>query len=184
MVRQHPQNCSVDVTHVECGVGHRPVWSRELHSRLDTKLADAVAVFGEIAPDTIAAAVKRLARENDLPDPESLFLTLPLNGNGQLPFHQAEHAIELAGLSCAPIHGARLPKKADQLPALIRLNDDSVAIIYEVAKEQVLLWKADAPEPIWTDTAEVDSVYVGQAIHVGGAAVRVRGIDDADIPKT
>jgi len=184
MVRQHPQNCSADATHVECGVRHRPVWSKDLHSRLDTKLADAVAVFGEIAPDTIAAAVKRLARENDLPDPESLFMTLPLNGNGQLPFHQAEHAIELAGLSCALIQGPRLPKKAHQLPALIRLNDDSVAIIYEAAKEQVLLWKADAAEPIWTDIAEIDSVYVGQAIHVGGAAVRAHGIEDSDVLKT
>lgn len=184
MVRQHPQNCSVDAIHAECGVGHRPVWSKELHSRLDTELADAVAVFGKTVPDTIAATVKRLARENDLPDPESLFATLPLNGNGQLPFHQAEHAIELAGLSCAPIHGARLPKKVHQLPALIRLSDDSVAIIYEAAKDQVLLWKADAAEPVWTDTAEVDSVYVGQAIHIGGAAVRARGVDDADVPKT
>lgn len=99
MVRHRQQNCSADATHVKSGVGLCPVWSIQLYSRLDSDLADAVAVIGDILPDSIAAAVKRFARENELPDPESLFLTLPMNGNGQLPFHQAEHALELAGLS-------------------------------------------------------------------------------------
>lgn len=184
MVRQRQQNCNVDAIHVDRGVGLGPVWSTKLYNRLDSDLADAVAVIGNILPDTVAAAVKRLARENDLPDPESLFLTLPKNGNGQLPFHQAEHALELAGLSCAPIHGTRLPKKSDQLPALIRLNDDSVGIVYEASKDQVLLWKADASELVWTNLEEVEAVYVGQAIHVGGAAVRHRGLDEDDAPKT
>lgn len=155
-----------------------------MYSRLDSELAGAVAVIEGLHPDSIAAAVKRLARENELPNPESLFLTLPTNGNGHLPFHQAEHALELAGLACTPIHGSRLPKKSEHFPALIRLNDDSVAIIYEVSKDQLLLWKVDRPEPVWTDTTEVEAMYVGQAIHVAGSAVRARGIDADDVPKT
>ena len=154
-----------------------------MYSRLDSELADAVAVIGNIAPDTIAAAVKRLARENELPDPDSLFLTLPANASGHLPFHQAEHALDLAGLSSVPLHGSKLPKKPTQLPALVRLNDDSVAIIYEVSKDQVLLWMADFVEPVWTNIDEVEATYAGEAIHVHGPAIRARGVDQADVRK-
>lgn len=155
-----------------------------MYSRLDSELADAVAVIGNITPDTIAAAVKRLARENELPDPESLFLTLPTTANGYLPFHQAEYALDLAGLSSVAVLGTKLPKKAGQLPALVRLNDDSVAIIYEASKDQVLLWMADFIEPIWTNIDEIEAAYVGEAIHVLGPTVRARGIDEGDVRKT
>ena len=155
-----------------------------MYSRLDSELADAVAVIGNITPDTVAAAIKRLARENELPDPESLFLTLPTNTNGHLPFHQAEHALELAGLSSAAVHGTKFPKKPRQLPALVLLNDDSVAIIYEASKDQVLVWMADFVEPVWTNMDEVEATYSGEAIHVHGPAVRARGLDESDVQKT
>lgn len=149
-----------------------------MYNRLDNELADAVEVIGSILPDSIIAAVKRLARENDLPDPGSLFLTLPMDSNGRLPFHQAENALELAGLTTAPLTSSRIPKKSEQMPALIRLNDDNVAIIYEATKEQALVWKADAAEAVWTDIAELESYYVGQAIHVSGNTNRLRSGDE------
>ena len=184
MARHRPQSCNADAIHVKDGVGLRSVWSIQLYSRLDSDLADAVAVIGDIHPDPIAAAVKRFARENELPDPESLFLTLPMNAKGQLPFHQAEHALELAGLSAIQVRGTKLPKKVDQLPALIRMNDDSAAIVYEASADQVLLWRADFSEPVWTDASDVEASYVGEAITVQGAIDRARGADASDTPPT
>jgi ATP-binding cassette, subfamily C, bacterial LapB len=149
-----------------------------VYHRLDIELADAIEVIGTISPDSIVEAVKRLARENDLPDPGGLFQTLPLDSKGRLPFHQAENALELAGLEAAPLAANRLPKKARDLPALIRLHDDSVAIAYEAAKDQMLVWKPGAADPVWTDMAELESDYVGQAIRVSGNANRLRSADE------
>jgi ATP-binding cassette, subfamily C, bacterial LapB len=149
-----------------------------VYERLENEVAAVLEGVGLAMPDTIMAAVRRLARENELPDPGSLFQTLPLDSKGRLPFHQAENALELAGLTTAPISGARFPKKAEQMPALIRLNDDSVAIVYETTRDQALVWKAEAAEPVWTDLAELESYYVGQAIHVSGNASRLRSGDE------
>lgn len=149
-----------------------------MYERLENEVAAALEGVGVTMPDTIIAAVKRLARENELPDPGSLFQTLPMDSKGRLPFHQAENALELAGLTTAPLPGGRIPKKAENLPALVRLNDDSVAIIYETTKDQALVWKAETGEPIWTDLAELETYYVGQAIHVSGNAARLRSGDE------
>ena len=149
-----------------------------MYERLENEVAAVLDGVGVAMPDTIMAAVKRLARENELPDPGSLFQTLPLDSKGRLPFHQAENALELAGLTTAPLSGAHLPKKAEHMPALIRLNDDSVAIVYETTKDQALVWKTETAEPVWTDLAELESYYVGQAIHVSGNANRLRSGDE------
>lgn len=149
-----------------------------MYGRLDNNVADIVEIREAALTDTIVAAVKRLARENDMPDPGSLFQTLPLDSKGRLPFHQAENALELAGLEASPLPGGRLPKKAKDLPALIRLNDDSVAIIYETTKDQALLWRAGSVEPVWTDMDDLQSYYVGQAIRVSGNASRLRSGDE------
>ena len=149
-----------------------------MYNRLDSELADAVEVIEKIMPDSIVAAVKRLARENDLPDPGSLFQTLPMDSKGRLPFHQAENALELAGLTTAPLVNGRFPKKAEHLPALIRLNDDSVAIVYETTRDQALVWKSESADAVWTDLTDLESWYVGQAIHVSGNAHRLRSADE------
>ena len=110
-----------------------------MYNRLDNELADAVEVIGSILPDSIVAAVKRLARENDLPDPGSLFQTLPMDSKGRLPFHQAENALELAGLTTAPLdRRVAFRKKQNSCLRSSGLNDDSVAIIYEATKDQAV----------------------------------------------
>lgn len=149
-----------------------------MDGHLDNILADGIEVVENVSPDSIVEAVKRLAREYDMPDPGGLFQTLPLDGNGRVPFHQTENALELAGLEAAPLAANRLPKKASDLPAIIRLNDDSVAIIYEASKDQMLVWKTGSAEPVWTDISDLESYYVGQAIRVSGNASRLRGTDE------
>lgn len=150
-----------------------------MYGRLDNNVADETGLKYVFSDDALVAAVERLARENDLPEPGSLFQTLALDSRGRLPFHQAENALELAGLHSMPLPGGALPKKARDLPALIRLNDDSVAIIYESTKDQALVWTSRAIEPVWTDTAELQAMYVGQAIHVSGNAARLRSGDES-----
>ncbi len=149
-----------------------------MYEAFETELKEALDSASASAPDALVAAVKRLARENELPDPGSLFQTLPMDSKGRLPFHQAENALELAGLTAMPLAEGRFPRKAEQLPALIRLNDDSVAIIYEATKDQALAWKIETTEPVWTDIAELESYFVGQAIHVSGNANRLRSGDE------
>ena len=150
-----------------------------MYERFENEVAEALAGVNSELPDTLVAAVKRLARENELPDPGSLFQTLPLDSKGRLPFHQAENALELAGLNSSPHAGGRLPKKAAHFPALIRLNDDSVAIVYETTKDQALVWKSENVDPVWIEKQDLESTFVGQAIHVTGTADRLRSGDES-----
>ncbi len=149
-----------------------------MNSLLEDNLAEALSAVTTAQPDPLVAAISRLAREYDMPDPGSLFQTLPLNTNGKLPFHQAENALELAGLQATELPGGALPKKSKHLPALIRLNDDNVAIIYEASKDQALVWKFGSDEPAWVDLQDLALLYVGQALQVQGNAARLRSGDE------
>lgn len=150
-----------------------------MNSLLEDNLAEGLSAVTTAQHDPLVAAINRLAREYDMADPGSLFQTLPLNANGRLPFHQAENALELAGLQATELPGGTLPKKSKHLPALIRLNDDSVAIIYEAGKEQALVWQPANDEPAWLDLHDLESRYVGQALHVQGNAARLRSGDES-----
>ena len=136
------------------------------------------AVENANAGDPLIAALARLARDFELPDPASVLQGLAVNGDGTLPFHQAENAADLIGLQYDTLPVGRLPAKSRHLPALVRMRDGA-AILYERSKDQVLLWSQGYDEPVWMDLDTVENDFAGQALHITGNA-NLRQGDDAD----
>ena len=140
---------------------------------------EALALAGQTGTtsgDPLIAALARLAREFELPDPGILLQGFAVNSDGTLPFHQAEIAAELVGLQCDTLPMGRLPTKSRQLPALIRTRDGA-AIVYESNKDQLLLWTPGSGEPVWTDAEAVEAEFAGQALHILGNANLRQGED-------
>lgn len=130
------------------------------------------AIAGQVATgagDPLIAALARLARTFELPDPGIVLQGLAVNSDGTLPFHQSENAAELIGLQCDPLPVGQLPSKSRHFPALIRMRDGA-AILYERSKDQLLLWLPGQTEPVWTDAAIVEAGYAGEALHILGNA--------------
>ena len=119
--------------------------------------------------DPLIAALARLARTFELPDPGIVLQGLAVNSDGTLPFHQAENAAELIGLQCDTLPIGQLPSKSRHFPALIRTRDGA-AVLYERSKDQLLLWSPGYAEPVWTDVAAVEAEFAGQALHILGNA--------------
>jgi ATP-binding cassette subfamily C protein LapB len=128
------------------------------------------------AGDPLIAALARLARSFELPDPGIVLQGLAVNSDGTLPFHQAENAADLIGLQCDTLAIGQLPSKSRHFPALIRTRDGA-AILYERSKDQLLLWSPGFAEPQWTDIAAVEADYAGQALHILGNANLRQGED-------
>jgi ATP-binding cassette, subfamily C, bacterial LapB len=136
---------------------------------IPTAGAEIAGQIGTSADDPLIAALARLARMFELPDPGIVLQGLAVNSDGTLPFHQAENAAELIGLQCETLPIGRLPSKSRHFPALIRTRDGA-AIVYERSKDQLLLWSPGFAEPLWTDIAAVEADYAGQALHILGNA--------------
>jgi ATP-binding cassette, subfamily C, bacterial LapB len=136
---------------------------------IPTAGAEIAGQIGTSAGDPLIAALARLARMFELPDPGIVLQGLAVNSDGTLPFHQAENAAELIGLQCETLPIGRLPSKSRHFPALIRTRDGA-AIVYERSKDQLLLWSPGFAEPLWTDIAAVEADYAGQALHILGNA--------------
>jgi ATP-binding cassette, subfamily C, bacterial LapB len=143
-------------------------------------ISPAVATLaGQAEPeagDPLIAALARLARDFELPDPGMVLQGMALNSDGTLPFHQAENAAELIGLQCDTLPVGRLPSKSRRLPALIRTRDGA-AIVYGRNKDQLLLWSPGDAEPVWTDVESVEEDFAGQALHILGNANLRQGED-------
>ncbi len=130
-----------------------------------------------VSSDPLIAAIARLAKEFDASAPASLFKTMPVDMAGRLSFHQAETAIELTGMKVDALPSGKLPKKTHQFPALLRLHNDGVAIIYDRNKGEALVWQPGNDEPAWMNIDEIDAMFVGQALHISGNAAQARSAD-------
>ena len=128
------------------------------------------------AGDPLIAALARLARAFELPDPGIVLQGLAVNSDGTLPFHQAENAADLIGLQYDTLPIGKLPSKSRHFPALIRTREGA-GIIYERSKNQLLYWSPELTEPMWTDADAIEAEYAGQALHILGNA-NLRSGDD------
>ncbi len=130
--------------------------------------------------DPLIAALARLAREFELPDPSILLKGLAVNSDGTLPFHQAENAADLIGLQYDTLPMGTLPAKSRHLPALIRTREGA-AIIYERNKDQALLWSLGHDEPVWQDIDAVEADFAGHSLHILGNAHIRKGEDGGTV---
>jgi ATP-binding cassette, subfamily C, bacterial LapB len=146
-------------------------------NRFDYNKAGNDAGQDAVSSDPLIAAITRLAKEFDASAPASMFKTMPVDMAGRISFHQAETAVELTGMKVDALPSGKLPKKTHQFPALLRLHNEGVAIIYDRNKSEALVWQPGNDEPAWMNIDEIDAMFVGQALHVFGNAAQARSVD-------
>lgn len=130
-------------------------------------------------PDPLAGCVAELAGHFGLAFSPSLLASLPRDGGGRLPFHQAGAALELAGINCEPLHMRKLPLATAPYPALIGLRGGQCAIIYEVADNDVLVQRGGAAGKVWLPHADLAAEYSGEFLSVFGDPDSLR---DRELP--
>ncbi|WP_340589143.1 type I secretion system permease/ATPase [Erythrobacter alti] len=134
---------------------------------------------GSAETDPLILGLARLAGHFGLPDPKALFDTLPRDAAGGLPFHQASAALDLAGMNHEALTGSRLPRKPEAYPAIARMEGDIALPIMEISGSDVLVFPAEAQQPVWQPAAEIDAAYAGELITVIANPDRLR---DKDAP--
>lgn len=125
--------------------------------------------------DPLLAGIRCLAERFGFGVATDLFDYLPRNEEGFLPLHQADHALELAGLSGEEHRLSRLPKRAEYYPALAIFQDDSVAAILEVDGGQYLVGTAGDAEPVWKNGEDISGAKVRSFVTVVGNPDTLRG---------
>lgn len=132
---------------------------------------------GSAEDDRLILGISRLAAHFGLADPVPLFDTLPRDDAGRLPFHQVSAALDLAGLNHDREIGRKLPRLAEAYPGLAQTGDGGAVPILEIAENDVLVFPADAKEPVWKPIAEVEQDYAGEFITVVADPDRLREKD-------
>jgi ATP-binding cassette subfamily C protein LapB len=133
----------------------------------------------DVAPsreiDPVLDCLSFVARQADRPSsPVILRAGLALSGDGRLPFHQAEPALEQVGMRAEPI-SRRLKGWPDgKCPAILELEDDRAAVLLEVRDRDGLIYAPGLAEPLWVKLEEVEPVYTGRAIVVETDPTRER----------
>lgn len=92
---------------------------------------------------------------------------LPRDGEGRLPGHQAEAALEVADLGFEPHVRRRLPPLASEYPALIEFTPGEFALGLDSREADVLLWRPYVGES-WVPRATLKRVPITRFISVYG----------------
>ena len=93
---------------------------------------------------------------------------------GNLPFHQAEAALDLCFINNERLHGRKLRQFARDLPAIVQLQDGRAAVLLEANAKQYLMWEPGSGDPVWTDEDAIEAVFAGQAIAVTADTSAIR----------
>lgn len=117
-------------------------------------------------PDPLVVAISRIATTFGLRDPARLFDSLPRDGAGLLPFHQAPAALDLAGFHYDLGSGKRLPRSGDAYPLIARTQNGSAITLMELAGTDVLAFASDAAEPVWRPLTDVEAEFAGEYVSV------------------
>ncbi len=127
--------------------------------------------------DPVLSAIGRLSGHFGFNPASSLFEMLPRDDRGFLPFHQAEAALDLAGLGFERHQNAKLPNREQFYPALVKLQDGGAAAILEFSDDDVLVGDAANEEPVWRPLAEMQDLFAGDLITVIGNPDKLREED-------
>ncbi len=122
---------------------------------------------GKAALDPVLDCLAWLARAAERPSsPVLLRAGLALDGQGMLPFHQVEPALEQVGMRGFPLTRTLKGWPKAKLPALLQLEDGQAAVLNELNGRDALVYVPGTAEPIWMPLADLEPVFTGHAVQV------------------
>lgn len=124
----------------------------------DPLIACILFVAGHFGQNFHRAALSALARDEQ----------------GNLPFHQAEAALDLCLIHNERVQARKVINIARDLPAIVLRKDGRNAVLLESADKQYLVWEPGAEQPHWADEDSVEDSFAGQAILVAADPTAIR----------
>lgn len=125
--------------------------------------------YGDAAAtdDDVLACMVKLAALHDRPASTTRLLSgLGLDDEGRLPFHQAEAAVEQAGMRAIPAAKRFARWSEGSAPALLATTRDRCILLLELTREDALIYVPGREEAFWTPRASLLPFLTGAAIRV------------------
>ncbi len=126
------------------------------------------------APDALRECIAQLADRFGVPCGPGQFDSLALDPGGRLPLHQAEAALDLIGLDCDARRSARLPRRAEQYPAIVSLADGECVVVHELRDGDALVWRPETGGAVWEPHGTLETAYGGWIATVFGDPTAIR----------
>lgn len=126
------------------------------------------------AGDPLIACIHFIARHFGQNFQRAALSSLARDEQGNLPFHQAEAALELCFINNERIYTRRVRGFARQLPAIMLRKDGFCTVLLEEKDGQYLLWDPARPEAVWVSEEAVERDYGGQAIAVSSDTTAIQ----------
>ncbi|MHA6334657.1 type I secretion system permease/ATPase [Qipengyuania sp. CAU 1752] len=112
--------------------------------------------------DSLSLCVAEAARRYAPGFSYSALAQLPRHADGRLPWHQADAALELAGVGFEASNERKLSRREDRYPALVELADERFVLITEARDEDLLVWEPATGEETWQPRVALTSEYAGR----------------------
>ena len=125
--------------------------------------------------DALTLSIAALAARFDLALPPDIWASLARNSAGQVPFHQADAALDLSGLKFEERRGTRLPRDADAYPALVQIDGGGAVAVMEANGGELLVARPGSGEAQWEPRDQLASEFAGGFRSVWGDPDQLRG---------
>ena len=116
--------------------------------------------------DSLSRCVAELASRLGRAVPPSAFAQLPKKADGRLPWHQAETALDLAGLHSEAMRSAKLPQTETAYPALVELDGERFVVVLDAREGDLLVWNPEIGQENWVSRAEISDGFAGRLYSV------------------
>ncbi|MFL0355982.1 type I secretion system permease/ATPase [Erythrobacter sp. GH1-10] len=119
-----------------------------------------------IAIDSLSLCVAEVAARFSTPMSPMALAQLPKKADGRLPWHQAEAALEQAGVNFDAKRPGKLPVRDDVYPALVELSDERFVLVLEARDGDLLVWRPEIAEDQWVPHGDLSGEYAGRLYSV------------------
>lgn len=115
-----------------------------------------------IATDSLSRCIAEIAARLSTPLSASALAQLPKTSDGRLPWHQADTALELAGVNFDALRTTKLPQAESAYPALVELEGEQFVFVVESREGDLLVWNPDIGQENWVPRDEIAGRFAGR----------------------
>ncbi|MEM1053362.1 MAG: type I secretion system permease/ATPase [Pseudomonadota bacterium] len=116
--------------------------------------------------DSLSLCIAELASRYSSSLSPAALSQLPKNVDGRLPWHQADAALDLAGVNFDVVKRRKLPTGETHFPALVELADERFVIVSRANEGELLVWEPSKATEEWLPYSELSKQFSGRLYSV------------------
>ncbi|GMN03938.1 ABC transporter transmembrane domain-containing protein [Erythrobacter sp. MTPC3] len=119
-----------------------------------------------VEADSLSLCISEIASRYATGLSPSALSQLPKKADGRLPWHQADAALELAGVNYEAERPKKLPKEDAPYPALVECDDERFVVVLEARDGDLLVWFAETGRESWVAHSDISQNFAGRIYSV------------------